>query len=168
MEDGHWPWRLPARRLSPCLLCETLNIIGQIKNAILVFQRTFHYDSQFWSNRNAYNFAGGKTGFDSQETKLSTYWNTSFSTICLGMKINHQLRLIVINRHANSLFSLIADGKYRATSLGRNTWKSLIGSQEIYMMIPTRAEMRQRTRQIMETSTSKPWGISWYSDRGHS
>ena len=99
----------------------------QIKNAILVFQRTFHYDSQFWSNRNAYNFAGGKTGFDSQETKLPTYWNTSFSKICLGMKINHQLRFIVINRHANSLFSLIADGKYRATLLGRNTWKSLVG-----------------------------------------
>ena len=30
---------------------------------------------------------------------------------------------------ANSLYSLIADGHYRATSLGRNTWKSLIGSQ---------------------------------------
>ena len=101
----------------------------QIKNAILVFQRTFHYDSQFWSNRNAYNFAGGKTGFDSQETKLPTYWNTSFSKICLGMKINNQLRFIVINRHANSLFSLIADGKYHATSLGRNTWKSLVGSR---------------------------------------
>ena len=45
------------------------------------------------------------------------------------MKIGPQLRFIVINRHANSLFSLIADGKYRATSLGRNTWKSLIGSR---------------------------------------
>ena len=41
-------------------------------------------------------------------------------------------------------------------------------AQEVYMMILTRAEMRQRTRQIMETSTSKPWGTSWYSDRGHS
>ncbi|CAH3140543.1 unnamed protein product, partial [Pocillopora meandrina] len=92
-------------------------------------QRTFHYYSQFWSNRNGYNFAGGKTGFDSQETKLPTYWNTSFSKICLGMKIGPQLRFIVINRHANSLFSLIADGKHRATSLGRNTWKSLIGSR---------------------------------------
>ena len=30
---------------------------------------------------------------------------------------------------ANSLYSLIADGQYRATSLGRNTWKTLIGSQ---------------------------------------
>ena len=45
------------------------------------------------------------------------------------MKIGHQLRFILINRRANSLFSLIADGKYRATSLGRNTWKWLIGSQ---------------------------------------
>ena len=101
----------------------------QIKDVILVFQRTFHYDSHFWSNRNGYNFAGGKTGFDSQETKLPTYWSTPFSKICLGMKIGHQLRFIVINRHANSLFSLIADGKYRATSLGRNTWKWLIGSR---------------------------------------
>ena len=100
----------------------------QIKNAILVFQRTFHYDSQFWSNRNAYNFAGGKTGFDMLETKLPTYWNTSFSKICLGMKIFHQLRFIVINRQANSLYSLLADGKYRTTSLGRYTWKTLIGS----------------------------------------
>ena len=41
-------------------------------------------------------------------------------------------------------------------------------AQEVYMMILTRAEMRQCTRQIMETSTSKPWGTSWYSDRGHS
>ena len=44
------------------------------------------------------------------------------------MKINHQLRFIAINRQANSLYLLIADGKYRATSLGRNTWKTLIGS----------------------------------------
>jgi len=45
------------------------------------------------------------------------------------MKIGQQIKFIVINRHANSLYSLIADGQYRATSLGRNTWKTLIGSQ---------------------------------------
>ena len=127
------------------------------------------------------------------------------------MKINHQLRFIVINRHANSLFSLIADGKYRATSLGRNTWKSLIGSRASlqpncskegfnavgYNARQSKArigitanqqnhcgscdsrigfgtgglhdvEMRQRTRQIMGTSTSKPWVTSWYSDRKRS
>ena len=38
-------------------------------------------------------------------------------------------------------------------------------AQEVYLMIPTRVEIRQRTRQIMETSTSKPWVTSWYSDR---
>ena len=41
-------------------------------------------------------------------------------------------------------------------------------AQEVSLMIPTLVEIRQRTRQIMETSTSKPWGISWYSNRGHS
>ena len=36
---------------------------------------------------------------------------------------------MVINKQASSLYSLISDGQYRATSLGRNTWKTLIGSQ---------------------------------------
>ncbi|XP_078351737.1 uncharacterized protein LOC144636404 isoform X2 [Oculina patagonica] len=92
-------------------------------------KRTFHYDSHLWSDRNAYNHEGGKTGFDTQETKLPSYWTTPFSKICLGMKISQQLNFIVINKQANSLYSLIADGQYRATSLGRNTWKTLIGSQ---------------------------------------
>ncbi|KAL9954496.1 hypothetical protein ACROYT_G042044 [Oculina patagonica] len=90
---------------------------------------TFHYNAGYWSDRNEYNVRGGKTGFDTQETKLPTYWNTSFTKICLGMKIGQQLNFIVINKQANSLYSLIADGQYRATSLGRNTWKTLIGSQ---------------------------------------
>ena len=93
------------------------------------FQTTFHYDSQYWSNYNEYNRPGGETGFDKQETKLPTYWNTSFSKICLGMKIGQQLGFIVINKQADSLHSLIADGRYRATSLGREKWKELIGSQ---------------------------------------
>ncbi|XP_078351809.1 putative skeletal organic matrix protein 5 isoform X2 [Oculina patagonica] len=92
-------------------------------------KRTFHFDSHFWSDRNVYNIAGGKTGFDLQETKLPSYSNTTFSKICLGMKISQQINFIVINKQANSLYSLIADGQYRATSLGRNTWKTLIGSQ---------------------------------------
>ena len=45
------------------------------------------------------------------------------------MKIGHQIKFLVIYKHANSLFSLTADGKYRATLLGRNTWKTLIGSR---------------------------------------
>ena len=45
------------------------------------------------------------------------------------MKIGQQINFIAINKQANSLYSLIADGQYRATTLGRNTWKTLIGSQ---------------------------------------
>ena len=36
---------------------------------------------------------------------------------------------MVIQQSANSLYALIADGGYRAVSLGRNKWKSLIGPQ---------------------------------------
>ena len=92
-------------------------------------QRTFHYDSHLWSKKYTYNIAGGRTGFDLQETKLPSYWKTPLSKICLGMKIGHKIRFVTIHRHANSLHSLIADGQYRNTSLGRNTWKSLIGPQ---------------------------------------
>ena len=45
------------------------------------------------------------------------------------MKIEQHIKFVVINQQANSLHSLIADGVHRATSLGRDTWKSLIGSQ---------------------------------------
>ena len=45
------------------------------------------------------------------------------------MKINGQMRFIVINRNANSLYELIADEVYRSTNLGRDTWKSLIGPE---------------------------------------
>ena len=45
------------------------------------------------------------------------------------MKISQQIKFIVINKKARSLYSLIADGQHRSTSLGRNTWKSLIGSE---------------------------------------
>ena len=71
----------------------------------------------------------GRLGLNLRKTKLSSYWNTSFSKICLGMKIGQQIKFIVINKQANSLYSLISDGQYRKTSLGRDTWKSLIGSK---------------------------------------
>ena len=96
---------------------------------LFLSQQTFEYSSPLWSNNETFNLDGGKTGFDSQETKLPSYWNTSFSKICLGMKIGQQIKFIVINKQANSLYSLIADGQYRSTSLGRDKWKSLIGSE---------------------------------------
>ena len=81
-----------------------------------------------WTNKQSFNVDGGKTGFDAAETKLPSYWNTSFSKICLGMNISQEIRFAVIDRQADSLHSLIADGQYRNTALGRDTWKALIGS----------------------------------------
>ena len=95
----------------------------------LCSQKTFHYESNLWSNKDALNLPGAKTGLDTHETKLPTHWNTPFNKICLGMKIGQQFKSVVINYQATSLYSLIADGKYRATFLGRNTWKKLIGSR---------------------------------------
>ena len=60
---------------------------------------------------------------------MPSYWNTSFSKICLGINITGNINFAVIDRQADSLHSLIADGQYRNTSLGRDTWKALIGSQ---------------------------------------
>ena len=95
----------------------------------LSVQRTFHYDSRLWTDKREHHPSSGNTLFDHQETKLPTYWSTPFSKVCLAMKIGSQVKSIVIYRNANSLYSLIADGKYRPTSLGRNTWKRLIGEQ---------------------------------------
>ena len=94
-----------------------------------LLQKTFNYSSPLWSDKNVYNLAGGKTGFDDQETKLPSYRKTHFSKICLGMRSGLTTRFVVIDRSAKSLYALIADGRYRALSLGRNKWKSLIGPQ---------------------------------------
>lgn len=67
------------------------------------------------------------TGFDTQETKLPTYWSTNFTRICLGMMVDNQTRFVSLKRTADSLHSLIADEAFRATSLGRESWKTLIG-----------------------------------------
>ena len=45
------------------------------------------------------------------------------------MKVDQHFKSVVIKQQATSLYSLIEDGAYRATSLGRNTWKELIGSK---------------------------------------
>lgn len=88
---------------------------------------TFYFHSSYWLNQEAFNLTGGTTGFDKGETKLPSYWSTNFSKICLGMKIDDSINFVVINKQATSLYSLIADGSYRATSLGREAWKSLVG-----------------------------------------
>ncbi|XP_078361593.1 uncharacterized protein LOC144645956 [Oculina patagonica] len=45
------------------------------------------------------------------------------------MEVNGQRNFIVIEESASSLYSLIAGGEHRDTSLGRDKWKTLIGSE---------------------------------------
>ena len=42
---------------------------------------------------------------------------------------NKPVKFLVINKNGTSLYSLIADGSRRPTSLGRDKWKTLIGPQ---------------------------------------
>ena len=93
---------------------------------ILPFQTTFRYDSTHWTDKQSFNDPGGLTGLDHEETKLPTYWSTPFIKICLGMKVGGETRFLLLEQAAPSLHSLIADGVYRKTSLGRNSWKSLV------------------------------------------
>ena len=95
----------------------------------IISQNTFLFSSRYWTDKSEFNPSGGTTGFDSQETKLPTYWNTPFSKVCLGMKVNGQMKFTLITSQASSLHSLIADGQYRSTSLGRNKWIALTDSK---------------------------------------
>ncbi|KAK3699606.1 hypothetical protein QZH41_014315, partial [Actinostola sp. cb2023] len=89
---------------------------------------TFRYDSAFWRNKTPYHVTGGQSGADHQETKLPTYWTLPFTRLCLGMKSQFQSKpnWIRLNYKASSLYSVIADNRYRRFTLGRNRWKSLI------------------------------------------
>ncbi|CAH3168115.1 unnamed protein product [Porites lobata] len=92
-------------------------------------QPTFHYDSHHWSTYGSKYPQNGTTGFDDKETKLETYDKTSFTKICLGMKVESQTRFIVINKKAKSLYELISKETYEPTTLGRDEWKKLVGPQ---------------------------------------
>lgn len=87
-------------------------------------RQTFTYDSALWSNKEAFN--EDSTAMDDVEAKFASYWELPFTELRLGMKIGAKTRWIVISLTASSLYRLIADGKYRSTSIGRSSWRSLL------------------------------------------
>jgi hypothetical protein len=89
------------------------------------FQRTFHYNSGYWSNKQAYNPGGAASGLSQQETKLDTYWTYPFQRLCLGMNTG-STRWLTVNYRSNSLYDAIASGGYRGFHVGRNAWKNLV------------------------------------------
>lgn len=75
--------------------------------------------------------AGADGGLDNQETKLQTYSTAPFNKLCLGFKSCGETRWMTLRYKADSLHSLIADGKYRETSYGPYAWKRLIRASSL-------------------------------------
>ena len=81
-------------------------LINLTAKYLFLSQKTFNYSSTLWSNEETLNLNGGKTGFDSQETKLPSNWTTSFSKICLGMKIGSAAGQVYCQQRAGKLVVL--------------------------------------------------------------
>ncbi|CAB4020141.1 Hypothetical predicted protein [Paramuricea clavata] len=92
---------------------------------------TFTYDSVLWKNKETYAIQNGLEGISDKESKLASYWNTPFTKICLGMSHNGERKWMTLNYAASSLYSVIADGQFRATTAGKATWKSLIAGTSL-------------------------------------
>jgi hypothetical protein len=88
-------------------------------------KQTFNYDSRLWLNKET--FKKDKTWLDDTEAKFASYWEFPFTELRLGMKFINSKKWIVIKKEATSLYSLIADGTYRKTSIGKSTWMDLLG-----------------------------------------
>ena len=87
-------------------------------------QQSFAYNSLLWSNKET--FQPNNLDLDDKETKLASYWTLPFTELRLGMKVDGTIRWITYSYIASSLYSLIADGQYRGTSIGKSTWRSLL------------------------------------------
>ena len=87
-------------------------------------QQTFDYYSELWSNKKTYQ--PSNLDLDDKETKLASYWTLPFTELRLGMKVGGSTRWITFSYKASSLYSLIADGQYRKTTIGESTWRSLL------------------------------------------
>ena len=91
----------------------------------------FRYNSPFWTNKKTWNVYEGLDGLTQNEVKLASYHNTPFTKLCLGMTPNHVINWILVDYTATSLYSVIADRKYRKTNVGREKWMSLINGASL-------------------------------------
>ncbi|XP_028414182.1 uncharacterized skeletal organic matrix protein 5-like [Dendronephthya gigantea] len=94
-------------------------------------KKTFMYRSSWWTNKQTYAVQDGLEGLTEKESKLASYWNTPFTKICLGMSYNGDTKWMSFNYTGISLYTVIADGQFRATGAGRAAWKSLIAGSSL-------------------------------------
>ncbi|XP_062500112.1 uncharacterized skeletal organic matrix protein 5-like [Corticium candelabrum] len=92
-------------------------------------QQNFVYGSDLWSNKET--FQPTNLDLDDKEAKLASYWTLPFTELRLGMKVDGTMRWITFSYSASSLYSLIADGNYRGTSIGENKWRSLLPTSSL-------------------------------------
>ncbi|CAH3175881.1 unnamed protein product [Porites lobata] len=94
-------------------------------------KKTFTFDSRYWTDNVTYNVAGG-TSLEKVETKLSTYWSTPFTRLCLGMSYeNEEAKWISLSYSGSSLWHVISNGTYIPTNLTAGEWKKLLDNSTI-------------------------------------
>ena len=92
-------------------------------------KQTFSYDSALWSNKQTLH--DDRLLMDDNEAKFASYWTVPFTELRVGMKVEGATRWVNIHQSAASLYSLIADGQYRSTSIGKALWRSLLPSTSL-------------------------------------
>ena len=144
VEDGHWSWKLMAARYiwHHWRTLSLLRIKGGCQKVVVVQTLVRGFE-------NLFQFCLCSGPFTTIPTSGETTTSSTFQEERLGLthkrlsyrptgkhpsprsalKYGQQIRYIVINKQADSLYSLIADGQHRATSLSREKWKSLIGPE---------------------------------------
>ena len=94
-------------------------------------KQTFVYDSEYWNNTVAYNEGSG-TSLHDMETKLSSFWSTPFTRLCLGMKYQNEANWIALNYVGSSLREVIGNNDtFKETNLNVTEWKKLLKNSQI-------------------------------------
>lgn len=90
-------------------------------------QSTVYCYSSLWINNDTFNIVCGEARFDLYEAKLSTYWNTTFTKICFGMRFVNRSRSC--HQQACQL-PVLRDCRREITWIDHcRTWRTLIGSE---------------------------------------
>lgn len=93
-------------------------------------KQTFKHDSEYWNNTVAYSESSG-TSLHNTETKLSSFWSTPFTRLCLGMKYQNETNWIALNYSGSSLREVIGNGTFKETNLTVTEWKKLLNNSTI-------------------------------------
>ena len=84
-----------------------------------------------WTNKESFAVKDGLEGLTKKESKLASYWNTPFKKLCLGMAVNGEIKWMKLDNEASSLYGVIADEQFRATSARKATWLSMIAGSNL-------------------------------------